>query len=317
MWSGNTWPTTKTGKEKKVREWAVTLWAPVPYDEKQMRYYISGEEICPETGRTHWQTYVYFYNAKTFTEVTNYFKRKSGKPHVGICRGEPKENIAYCSKDEKYIEHGEEPQQGKRTDLADIADEISKGKRVDDIALEYPMLYHHYGRTLNKLEDLAMRKKHRSKMTAGVWYFGETGAGKSHEAFQNFSPETHYVLPNDNGWWDGYTQQETVIINDFRGHIKYDELLTLVDKWPHSVKRRGREPLPFTSSKVIITSSLSPEDVYHNRHDKDDIAQLLRRFEVIQLGKPKKKKNTEVIKYLCDDNLDDIRAYELSRLNAE
>lgn len=278
--SGNTKPST-VKKSKKVREWSMTLWDKPVYDEKQMRYFISGKEECPETKRIHYQTYIYFYNAKSFDEVRKYFNKRN--IHIEITKGEPKENIAYCSKDEDYEEFGEMPNQGKRTDLNDLADEISKGKKVDDIALENPIIFHQYGRTLNKLEDLALRKKWRTFMTEGVWIYGGTGTGKSHMAYENFHPDTHYNLVKDNGWWDGYTQQETVIINEYRGWIPYDELLTMVDKWSYSVRRRGKEPMPFMSKKVIITSSLPPEEVYHNRADNDSIEQLLRRFTIINL----------------------------------
>jgi len=193
-------------------------------------------------------------------------------------------------------EFGERPSQGKRTDLADIAKDISNGKSVIDITLENPELYHQYGRTLNFLEDIALRKKFRTEMTRCTWYYGKTGAGKSHKAFEGYTPETHYVLPKDNGWWDGYIGQETVIINDFRGHIPYDELLTLIDKWPHNVKRRGREPVPFLSKHIIITSPLSPDECYPNRNTKDSIEQLARRCKIIKLtsivaSKQKKEKN--------------------------
>ena len=120
-------------------------------------------------------------------------------------------------------------------------------------------------------------------MTKGIWYYGETGVGKSHLAFKDFTPETHYVHSEDNGWWDNYKQQPTVIINEFRGEIKYKELLELLDKWPHSVKRRNRCPLPFVSKLIIITSSLPPQEVYKNLNEKDKIAQLLRRLKVIKL----------------------------------
>lgn len=97
-------------------------------------------------------------------------------------------------------------------------------------------------------------------MTEGFWYYGETGVGKSHRAFAEAGDDV-YVWVDDNGWWDGYTGQEVVIINDFRGGIKYNELLQLIDKWPYSVRRRGRPPMPFTSKKIIITSSMSPDQV--------------------------------------------------------
>jgi len=151
---------------------------------------------------------------------------------------------------------------------------------VEEICINSPSIYHQYGRTLNKLEDIALRKKFRSWMTKGIWRYGPTGTGKSHMAFEGFHPETHYVYPNDSGWWDGYVGQETVIINEFRGEIKYSELLDLVDKWPKTVKRRNREPVPFLAKTVIINSCKSPCEVYNNLSATDSLSQLYRRFEI-------------------------------------
>jgi hypothetical protein len=120
-------------------------------------------------------------------------------------------------------------------------------------------------------------------MTKAEWIYGSTGTGKSHYAFNNYSPDTHYLYPNDGGWWDGYTGQEIVIINEFRGGIMYSELLELLDKWPKTVRRRGREPVPFLAKLVIITSSLHPKNIYQGVLEKDDsIDQLLRRIKVIE-----------------------------------
>jgi hypothetical protein len=159
------------------------------------------------------------------------------------------------------------------------------GKSVDDICVESPAVFHQYGRTLCKLEDIALRKKYRTWMTEGTWYWGDTGVGKSHRAFENFNTETHYVFPNDGGWWDGYTGQEVVIINDFRGGIQYAELLDLVDKWPKTVRRRNREPVPFLGKKLIVTSSLKPEEVYSGLAENDSLSQLRRRFNVVEVTK--------------------------------
>jgi len=269
---------------KKTRDFALTLWERPTFDEIQMKYFVFGEEICPETQRLHYQCYVYFYNPKTWEQVVAYFKKKI-HPSVRRCYGDPKENRAYCSKDDKYEEFGELPSQGKRTDLLCVKESIMNGKTVDEITLEDPMMYHIYGRTLNRIEDIYRRKLFRTEMTLGYWLYGETGSGKSHRAFKGYNPETHYLLINDGGWWDGYTQQHTIIINDFRGWITYDLLLCLIDKWPMFVRRRGREPLPFTSKRVIITSSLKPEEVYHNRDENDKIEQLQRRVISIKCSR--------------------------------
>ncbi len=183
------------------------------------------------------------------------------------------------------VEEGTISSQGKRTDLLEIRDSILSGRSVDDLVVDDPLTYHQYGRTLHKLEDIALRKRFRTWMTTCDWIYGPTGVGKSHRSFQDFQPSTHYVWRADNGWQDGYTGQETVILNDFRGEIRFNELLQMIDKWPHYVKRRGREPAPFLAKHIIITSSVHPEVLYYDDHDHLD--QLYRRITIIEISEKK------------------------------
>lgn len=242
------------------------------------KYLVIGFETG-ENGTPHWQGYIDFTNARTLGGLKRIDKNIHWEPRKGTWD----QAVEYCMKDGEYVEYGTPNEQGKRTDLVTIKDEILNGLRVDTITIENPVTYHQYGRTLNRIEDIAMRRKFRTEMTEGLWFWGRTGVGKSHIAFEGYTPETHYLYPNDNGWWDGYTQQETVIMNDFRGDIPYNELLQLIDKWPMHVRRRNREPMPFTSKKIIITSSIPPEEVYVKRNGRDLIAQLLRRLVVVEV----------------------------------
>lgn len=269
----------------------------------ECKYQVIGKEVGA-SGTKHLQGYLSFDNPRSFRAIMKLCKRW----HLEIARGSPQDNYEYCTKDGDYEEFGELPIQGKRKDLDEVKDQIIQGKKVDEIAIESPWLYHTYGRTLNKIEDLVKRKQYRTEMTKGIWYWGETGVGKSHTAFEGYTPETHYVWPNDKGWWDGYAQQETVILNDFRGELRYNELLNLVDKFPFSVSRRNREPIPFTSKKVIITSSLPPEQIYNHRNDEDKIEQLLRRFEVVHLI----RNGTEVVGGVILDPPPQNEEFELS-----
>jgi len=160
---------------------------------------------------------------------------------------------------------------------------------VDEITLENPDMTHQYGRTLDRIEAIALRKKFRKWMTKGEWYFGETGSGKSHIAYEGFSPETHYVVSLGQlarGFWTGYTGQEVVIINEFRGQISFGELMDLVDKWPKSVDVKCKEPVPFLAKRFIITGPKPPAETYSGMVDKgDSIEQLYRRFKVYQCVK--------------------------------
>lgn len=248
----------------------------------ECNYMVVGKETG-ENETPHLQGYINFKNAKSFKAV----KKLMPRAHIEISMGTAKDNLNYCSKQDKepFIK-GEMPIQGRRVDLEEITADILKGNtNVESLLIERPTLIHQYGRTLDRVEDLKLRGKHRNFMTEGIWIWGETGTGKSTYAFEGFTPETHYLWNNDRGWWDGYRQQETVILNDFRGEIPYNALLQMIDKFPFSVNRRNREPMPFLSKKVIITSSLPPERIYHNRMDEDNIEQLLRRVKVIETRK--------------------------------
>lgn len=283
----------KYSPHKRVRAMCFTKYGDeIAFDEKLMKYLCYGPETCPTSGRFHWQGYVYWKEGRNIGACATKYKCT-----FLACKGGVESNRRYCGLDTwvsrdgskkkepnpDFKEFGTVPKQGKRTDLIELRNEIQNGLKVEEICMDAPDLYHQYGRTLNKIEDLVMRKKFRTEMTTAEWLWGPTGVGKSHRAFEGFTPETHYVLINDNGWWDGYNQQHTIIINDFRGWINYNELLQLIDKWPHQVRRRHREPLPFTSKHIIITSSLPPCEVYKHRNEEDSLEQLIRRCKVERL----------------------------------
>lgn len=254
------------------------------FNDQKMKYLIYGKEIAPTTNKEHWQGYVYFH---TLTSLKSIHKLEGFKGvHVEVVRGTSDENIKYCSKDGKYKEFGERPKQGKRTDLEKLKEELIKGKKdMDEVIIELSVDENmKYYKALERIRDIHYQKNIKKEMTEGIWLFGETGTGKSHMAFNNFDHKTHYVYEDDNGWWDNYKQQNNVIINDFRGDtMKYNQLLQLCDKWPVSVKRRCRSPIPFTSNKIIITSSLPPEKIFKERNRNDNIAQLYRRFKVYEV----------------------------------
>lgn len=251
------------------------------FDIAKMQYLAYGKEIAPTTGKHHWQGFVYWHHPKTISASAKILKNA----HVEHCRGSIDANEKYCSKENEYTTHGEKPTQGKRTDLDTIKNKLINGEiTINEILLNEPMTYHLYGRTLEKIVDADTENKIRTWMTKGIWYYGKTGCGKSHKANENYSRDTHYIWNSeDKNWWDNYKGQETVILDDFRGELKYGTLLKLVDRYDFSVPRRGRAPYPFLAKTLIVTSPLKPDEVYYNMNIKDCINQLLRRFEVIKI----------------------------------
>lgn len=244
----------------------------------------------------HIQGYIEFKNARTVKGLSKSLKRAS----IRIAKGTGDENFEYCSKSGVFFERGKKKEQGERKDLVELKDEIIKGLDLDELILDDPMSFHQYGRTLERITDIKLRTLSRTEPTIGVWLFGPTGSGKSKRAFENYSNKTHYLWKDDKGWQDGYKQQDTVIVDDFRGNICYADILKLADRHPWFVPRRGREPMPFISKKVIITSSLRPEEVYNNLSKNDSMEQLYRRYTVIHVGP---EFDTEVVRGNNDPDL--------------
>lgn len=277
----------------KVRNFIVTQWnMDCDYNQlmlknkERIKYIAYGEEVCPETGKRHHQLYMSFVNLRSASnKVLNQIGNIFGPTHcrVAAMKGSFLQNEAYCSKEGELKEFGNKPRQGFRGDIREVADRILDGQQTaDDVCEDNPEFFHQYGRTLDRLEAIALRKKFRTEMTKGIWIHGVSGSGKSHEAFKDYNPATHYIKNLNEDWWDGYKGQETVIINEFRGEIRFSELLDLVDKWPKTVKWRCRESVPFLAKTVIITSIKRPEDVYVNQVD-EPWKQFERRFVVKEM----------------------------------
>ena len=270
------------------------LWAFTAYDfdfdykklfdsDENMIWMVMGHETCPTTGRKHKQSMVYFKNGRTSKK--NFCREfKVALDGCDMCYAGIDSNYDYCVKEAgKIEEYGVRPKQGQRTDLIDLKVRIEAGESVDDLCMDDPVMIHQYGRTLDRIADITLRKKWRSWMTEGYWFYGETGTGKSHFWKKDYNPETHYVVEtSDNGWWDGYSGQETVVFDEFRGGTPYSELLSLVNDTPKRVPRRGREPVPFLAKKVIITSALSPRKCYKNLDNDDGWEQFYRRFNILE-----------------------------------
>lgn len=276
----------------KTRAFCVTQWnIDCDYEELmaqgQIRFLAYGDEVCEKTGRPHHQTYLYFWNQKSagkrsLNNIGNLF----GPKHCRVVpmRGSFQENEAYCSKEGSFKKLGDEPKQGFRGDLDETKDMIMDGKITsENVCIANPQMYHMYGRTLQKIEEIALRKRFRTWMTKGIWYHGVSHSGKSHRAHKDFDPATCYVKCLEDEWWDGYVGQETVIFNEFRQQIALPVLLDLVDKWPKQVKQRCKAPVPFLAKTLIITSVHHPSKCFAElARGSEDMVQFTRRFDIIE-----------------------------------
>jgi len=281
------------------RHWAFTSYGVKPtFDQSWMSYLAVGHEVCPTTGRPHWQCHVWCSTKRTFGSV----KRMLGlladgsqlsaaksftssikyclKGRTGMWQGEP------CPRNE-VEEFGTPPQQGKRTDLMELNTRVLTGETTcAEIIENDPETYYKYGRVFEKAEQLAIKKRPRVEKESEVhWWYGATGTGKSRALMEAIAEDERnddvFFYSPDGGWWDNYNGQAVIVFDDYRGDIQFDLLLKILDRYAlASVRRRGVAPIRMTTKRFYFTSPLKPEEVYAGqaRNAHDTIAQLLRRI---------------------------------------
>lgn len=274
----------------KLSRYFITLnnWTCFDYEyacrigRRDCKYSIIASEHAKTTGTAHLHIYFKFRNKRSFRAIQKVFPRAN----IQRAEGTDEQIRAYCSKEMDPQTFGKPSRQGQRTDLHAVAEEVKARKRTcEEILLEEPTVYHIYGRVLEAIESVVMRKSHRTFRTRGIWYWGKSGRGKSYRAFNGYELGRFYVKPLDEKdcyWWDAYKQQEIVIMDEFRGQLSFDVLLKICDEYPYVVSRRGREPVPFLSKEVRITSCYHPNDIY-KEETLETMEQLYRRFTITEL----------------------------------
>lgn len=283
-------------KNPRSRGWLFTSFEDEPpvYDEKLMTYLLYAPEICPHTNKNHWQSFVQWKYQHTLTASA----KKLNHAHHDLPMGSMAEIFTYIQgpyeKGDKKKpfnpeckEFGIKPEQGKKCDLHDRVACIKRGElTVDSIAVNEPMVYHQFGRTLEKVEAVARRQTFRTEMTEGIWLWGPTGVGKSYRAYAGFHPDTHYVWSIGVQYQCGYTGQETIIMDDFRGDISYQQMLRIIDWTAQYVEVKCKERVPLMAKRVYITSSKPPEKVYWRQNENPEgISELRRRLVIKHIDK--------------------------------
>ena len=127
----------------------------------------------------------------------------------------------------------------------------------------------------NAARQFAEKRNHVMEVIVLV---GLTGTGKSRLAAQLAGPDVYYKPRGE--WWDDYDGQFSVILDDFYGWLKYDEMLRLLDRYPHKVPIKGSF-MEFNSKRIIITSNSEVCDWYTFPAYKDNHHALKRRISTL------------------------------------
>lgn len=288
-------------KEKTLyqsKRWTITFWPEnakkTPkeiYESSDMSFMIYGEEICPHTKKLHYQMYVEFEKRKTLGPLQELF----GMGHyLRASKGNWKSNVKYTSKDGNVTTYGQPYTQGHNALALPAARDIFEGKRtwkevIDD---DFQMV-HQYKNTMKWYINECRNEIKKNWKPKVVVRFGRTGTGKSKWVWDKY-PDLYKYVYNNGNWWQGYTGQEIVMFEEFRGQLPFGFMLDLLDYYPVQVQQKGGDNVQFVAKKVFICSPVHPREWYKNMEDREGkIDQLLRRIDLIIDLSPRKELEEE------------------------
>lgn len=228
------------------------------------RYIVWGYEIAPTTGTPHLQGYCAAPHPRTLEAHKRYLP---DRVHVEIARAPESKNREYCIKSGQFEEHGRLAQPGFRSDLHEAVGSLlaAEDNPIQTVAELHPTVFVKYGRGLRDLActlRLGQKRDWRTKLIV-VW--GYPGTGKSfgsRQAAEELVGRDEIYDKTRGEWWDGYVDHKAVIIDDFYGWLKYDELLKIADRYPYRVPVKGSFA-NFVANYIFITSNSHPRDWYH------------------------------------------------------
>lgn len=250
------------------------------------RYIAVGPMECgKKEGRYHCHAYVYCTKQKT---IKGQLKHWPSGTHFDAAKGNVKQIISYITKgthSKEYVrahpeeclslayEYGDRPEQGNRSDLKTA---LETYKDLDEFMTEEPELYCRYR---NGIRDIYALKERREiqrgfKEPEVIWNYGETGTGKTRDAYEDGGVFVQY----NNGFFSDWGNEKTIILDEMNGSIPYKTLLQFTDGYKGAVANiKGGQKL-INVKKIYITSSAHPKDIYPRQNLKDgSITQLLRR----------------------------------------
>lgn len=220
--------------------------------------------------------------------------------HIERTRGSKEQAEDYINKrgrfEEKYhtiivpaVYHGSiKAEQGVRNDLIVIEELIEQGKRPSEIT----------ALSIKFMKQEALIKKcyfqkrynetptHR-KVTV-YWHVGDSGTGKSYSQIKLMEehPNDVYLFNDyDGGGFDMYEGQPILFMDEFKGGIRFQVLLNLLDSYKIQLHCRYTNTYALWN-EVHISSIFPPDEAYKfmvadEDQNNDPVTQLLRRINTI------------------------------------
>lgn len=276
---------------ERARNWCFTLNNYTDEDKEKiahpwewLKYVAYSHEVGEQEGTPHLQGFICCWEKCSLVKV----KRMVPRAHLEPMAGSLLHNDSYCSKQDKLIEIGERPMQGRRSDIIGFKRKIDAGETPVQIAEEEPHFgaYVKYHAGLEKYAHHVQGKRIKSDRTMPKVYirYGESGTGKTKWLDDTFGTTGWARMPNPTGnWWITPTvsSADTVLIDDVGPSKipKVEEFLEWTDRYPLEFNAKGGF-LWWKPKNIVFTSNYSYKQWWPKISDEHLAAVERRLFRV-------------------------------------
>jgi hypothetical protein len=262
------------------------------------KYICYSLEVGEKKKTKHIQGYIELNESQRFTFLQNYFKlMKNGKLvkfHIESAKGTQKQNLKYISKHSTPTEYGEPKKKGAREDLIKLKAKLKENPRGIKKLMDEEVENAQQMRFLEGMIKYMLDSRNPNDPPIVFWIYGSTGAGKTkliYDSFDSICSVSDYKWPGNN-----YTQQECFLMDDFRSEdIPFHTLLKMIDRYPFTLPVKGSF-VELNSPYIIITTTKSIDVTYAGIGYRENIEQLKRRLEEINLDDGKVENLKKYIK---------------------
>lgn len=222
------------------------------------------QEVCPDTGKIHWQAYFGFSAQWKFTRVKEMFPTA----HIELARSPP-DAWAYCRKLESRLDGGESdcspagpPGRGpepKRKQLELVLDAVKSGVAWAELVDQFPIVYATQGAAMCKLYERFRPKRVAASAPRVCILWGPPGTGKSSTAALMFKDAGIVAFRLTIGKWaDGYDYERGLFFDDFSPNlVPRAQLLVLMETGQCRWEVKGATVM-MDVDMIIITSNWNP-----------------------------------------------------------
>lgn len=224
------------------RDYVFTAWEEPNIDDEQCRYWVYGKELCPDTGRQHYQGFIIFTRTHRIPGAKRVIRAGDGV-HLEPRRGTRSQAVEYCRKDGKFFEWGE---------FERLTHDQLFTQDLNFLKENYPAFFCRYYKGLQVLKSSG-GTKWRDVEVHIIW--GPTGTFKTRQVMEM---KDVYKLDPPYTWWDGYFGEKILLIDDFKkGAINRGFLLNICDGYKLRLETKGSHCWA-DWNKVYITSNYDP-----------------------------------------------------------